>query len=132
MLSRPRLSLASLTLLATLLLQVPASLAQDRVEPSSACLIDREIFSTRNNDVGLGGLASTLGRWEMLEKLMIYGGRPALARHGAVRSRIPQGARGGECDNYQPSPPRHDRHPNQDSRSLANREYVAWRRRGYG
>ena len=47
MLSRPRLSLASLTLLATLLLQVPASLAQDRVEPSSACLIDREIFSTR-------------------------------------------------------------------------------------
>jgi ribonuclease Z len=30
--------------------------------------------------LGLGGLASTLGRWEMLEKLMIYGGRPALAR----------------------------------------------------
>ena len=30
--------------------------------------------------LGLGGLASTLGRWEMLEKLTIYGGRPALAR----------------------------------------------------
>jgi len=30
--------------------------------------------------LGLGGLASTLGRWEMLEKLQIYGGRPALAR----------------------------------------------------
>lgn len=30
--------------------------------------------------LGLGGLASTLGRWEMLEKLEIYGGRPALAR----------------------------------------------------
>jgi ribonuclease Z len=30
--------------------------------------------------LGLGGLASTLGRWEMLEKLLIYGGRPTLAR----------------------------------------------------
>jgi ribonuclease Z len=30
--------------------------------------------------LGLGGLASTLGRWEMLEQLQIYGGRPALAR----------------------------------------------------
>lgn len=30
--------------------------------------------------LGLGGLASTLGRWEMLEKLEIYGGRSALAR----------------------------------------------------
>jgi len=30
--------------------------------------------------LGLGGLASTLGRWEMLEKLTIYGGRPALGR----------------------------------------------------
>jgi ribonuclease Z len=30
--------------------------------------------------LGLGGLASTLGRWEMLEKLQIYGGRSTLAR----------------------------------------------------
>ncbi|MCI0399123.1 MAG: ribonuclease Z [Chloroflexi bacterium] len=30
--------------------------------------------------LGLGGLASTLGRWEMLERLEIYGGRTALAR----------------------------------------------------
>jgi ribonuclease Z len=30
--------------------------------------------------LGLGGLASTLGRWEMLEKLEIYGGRSTLAR----------------------------------------------------
>ncbi|MGD2048494.1 MAG: MBL fold metallo-hydrolase, partial [Chloroflexota bacterium] len=30
--------------------------------------------------LGLGGLASTLGRWDMLEKLEIYGGRSALAR----------------------------------------------------
>jgi ribonuclease Z len=30
--------------------------------------------------LGLGGLASTLGRWEMLEKLHIYGGRSALNR----------------------------------------------------
>lgn len=30
--------------------------------------------------LGLGGLASTLGRWEMLEKLEIYGGRVALRR----------------------------------------------------
>ncbi len=30
--------------------------------------------------LGLGGLASTLGRWEMLEKLEIFGGRPTLAR----------------------------------------------------
>jgi ribonuclease Z len=30
--------------------------------------------------LGLGGLASTLGRWEMLEKLQIYGGRTTLAR----------------------------------------------------
>ncbi len=30
--------------------------------------------------LGLGGLASTLGRWEMLEKMEIYGGRSTLAR----------------------------------------------------
>lgn len=30
--------------------------------------------------LGLGGLASTLGRWEMLEKLQIYGGRTTLGR----------------------------------------------------
>ncbi|MDE0143811.1 MAG: ribonuclease Z [Caldilineaceae bacterium] len=30
--------------------------------------------------LGLGGLASTLGHWESLEELDIYGGRPALAR----------------------------------------------------
>jgi ribonuclease Z len=30
--------------------------------------------------LGLGGLASTLGRWEMLEKLQIFGGRTTLAR----------------------------------------------------
>ena len=30
--------------------------------------------------LGLGGLASTLGRWEMLEKLQVYGGRSTLAR----------------------------------------------------
>ena len=30
--------------------------------------------------LGLGGLASTLGRWDMLEKLEIFGGRSALAR----------------------------------------------------
>ena len=30
--------------------------------------------------LGLGGLASTLGRWEMLDKLEIYGGRSSLAR----------------------------------------------------
>jgi ribonuclease Z len=30
--------------------------------------------------LGLGGLASTLGRWEMLDKLEIYGGRNTLAR----------------------------------------------------
>ena len=30
--------------------------------------------------LGLGGLASTLGRWEMLEKLEIFGGRTALNR----------------------------------------------------
>lgn len=30
--------------------------------------------------LGLGGLASTLGRWETLEELNIYGGEPALQR----------------------------------------------------
>ncbi len=30
--------------------------------------------------LGLGGLASTLGRWEMLERLEIYGGRSTLGR----------------------------------------------------
>src|SRR5688500_15369551 len=30
--------------------------------------------------LGLGGLVSTLSRWETLEKLEIYGGRSALAR----------------------------------------------------
>jgi ribonuclease Z len=34
--------------------------------------------------LGLGGLASTLGRWEMLEKLQIYGGRSTLARVGKL------------------------------------------------
>jgi len=34
--------------------------------------------------LGLGGLASTLGRWEALEELNIYGGMPALARVHAL------------------------------------------------
>jgi ribonuclease Z len=34
--------------------------------------------------LGLGGLASTLGRWETLDELNIYGGGPALARVGAL------------------------------------------------
>lgn len=34
--------------------------------------------------LGLGGLASTLGRWEMLEKLEIYGGRATLGRVGRL------------------------------------------------
>lgn len=34
--------------------------------------------------LGLGGLASTLGRWEMLEKLEIYGGRSTLERVGKL------------------------------------------------
>ena len=35
--------------------------------------------------LGLGGLASTLGRWEALEELNIYGGEPALRRvHGLM------------------------------------------------
>lgn len=34
--------------------------------------------------LGLGGLASTLGRWETLDELNIYGGAPALGRVGAL------------------------------------------------
>lgn len=34
--------------------------------------------------LGLGGLASTLGRWEALEELNIYGGAPAVARVHAL------------------------------------------------
>ncbi|MBX2998154.1 MAG: MBL fold metallo-hydrolase [Caldilineaceae bacterium] len=34
--------------------------------------------------LGLGGLASTLGRWETLEELNIYGGVPAIARVHAL------------------------------------------------
>jgi ribonuclease Z len=34
--------------------------------------------------LGLGGLASTLGRWEMLDKLQIYGGRSTLVRVGKL------------------------------------------------
>lgn len=35
--------------------------------------------------LGLGGLASTLGRWEAMEELNIYGGEPALKRvHGLM------------------------------------------------
>jgi ribonuclease Z len=34
--------------------------------------------------LGLGGLASTLGRWEMLEKLEIYAGRATLGRVGRL------------------------------------------------
>ena len=47
--------------------------------------------------LGLGGLASTLGRWEALEELNIYGGAAALTRVHALMEvvfgsgRIPQG-----------------------------------------
>ncbi|MCB0099316.1 MAG: MBL fold metallo-hydrolase, partial [Caldilineaceae bacterium] len=34
--------------------------------------------------LGLGGLASTLGRWETLEELNIYGGATTLRRVGAL------------------------------------------------
>lgn len=34
--------------------------------------------------LGLGGLASTLGRWEALDELNIFGGEPALERVGAL------------------------------------------------
>ena len=34
--------------------------------------------------LGLGGLASTLGRWEALEELNIFGGEPAIARVQAL------------------------------------------------
>ena len=45
--------------------------------------------------LGLGGLASTLGRWETLDELNIYGGGPAVDRVGALmevvfgRDRLP-------------------------------------------
>lgn len=44
--------------------------------------------------LGLGGLASTLGRWEALDELNIFGGEPALERVGALMQVVFGWARG--------------------------------------
>jgi ribonuclease Z len=48
--------------------------------------LDRILLTHGHLDhiLGLGGLASTLGRWEALEELNIYGGAPALLRVHAL------------------------------------------------
>ncbi len=48
--------------------------------------LDRILLTHGHLDhiLGLGGLASTLGRWEALEELNIYGGAPALDRVQAL------------------------------------------------